>query len=200
MPGPSEWVVVLFFFGLWFVFAFVCASIWSNKGGSYGAGFVIGLFLGVIGLVIVAVAQPSGARAATQSAAGGVGPAHPQQYGTSIASRTCPFCKSEIPPDATVCRFCQRESEPWHFMEGKAWVAVDDAGREHWLNERTREWLPVRRIDTCPYCHADMPSDESLCASCNRRSSRKFAGEPYTRVIPPAGPAAAEPPAVPPPS
>lgn len=30
-----------------------------------------------------------------------------------IESRTCPFCKSEIPKKATVCRYCQRNVEPY---------------------------------------------------------------------------------------
>ena len=46
-------------------FGFAGGSIWSNKGGSFGAGFAIGFFLGVIGLIIVAVVEPSGSGAGT---------------------------------------------------------------------------------------------------------------------------------------
>ena len=46
-------------------FGFAGGSIWSNKGGSFGAGFAIGFFLGVIGLIIVAVVAPSGSGGGT---------------------------------------------------------------------------------------------------------------------------------------
>lgn len=36
-------------------------------------------------------------------------------------TRECPFCKSQIRPDATVCPHCQRESEPWTLNDGHWW-------------------------------------------------------------------------------
>jgi hypothetical protein len=36
------------------------SDIWKNKGGSPGAGFVLGALLGFIGLIIVAIAMPAG--------------------------------------------------------------------------------------------------------------------------------------------
>jgi hypothetical protein len=54
--------------GVGFIFAFLlvnllCAAwashLWANKGGSSGAGFALGFFFGILGLVIAAVAQPS---------------------------------------------------------------------------------------------------------------------------------------------
>lgn len=41
------------------LFGYASSKIWSGKGGSPGAGFLLGFFLGIIGLVIVAVATPS---------------------------------------------------------------------------------------------------------------------------------------------
>lgn len=45
---------------LGFVWAFIAAKIWQNKGGSFGVGFALGFFLGLIGLVIVSLRTPSG--------------------------------------------------------------------------------------------------------------------------------------------
>lgn len=36
-------------------------------------------------------------------------------------TRECPFCKTEIRPDASVCPHCQRESEPWTENDGYWW-------------------------------------------------------------------------------
>jgi len=36
-----------------------------------------------------------------------------------LESRTCPFCKSEIPKDATVCKYCHRNIEPIKPVEMK---------------------------------------------------------------------------------
>lgn len=36
-------------------------------------------------------------------------------------TRECPFCKTEIHPDASVCPHCQRESEPWTENDGYWW-------------------------------------------------------------------------------
>jgi hypothetical protein len=38
----------------------------------------------------------------------------------------CPYCKSEIRPDATVCPHCRRESSPWTLHEGTWWRQDDD--------------------------------------------------------------------------
>ena len=47
------------------VFGFISMFVWKNKGGSPPIGFVLGFFLGLIGLIIVAIAKPS--RPATTS-------------------------------------------------------------------------------------------------------------------------------------
>ena len=48
------WVLILVGFGL------AGSSIWKKKGGSPGVGFALGFFLGLIGLLIAALATPSG--------------------------------------------------------------------------------------------------------------------------------------------
>lgn len=41
------------------VLGVISMNIWKNKGGSPAIGFVLGFFLGLIGLIIVALAKPS---------------------------------------------------------------------------------------------------------------------------------------------
>jgi uncharacterized membrane protein YeaQ/YmgE (transglycosylase-associated protein family) len=117
-------------FGL--LFGLVCDSIWKGKGGSPGTGFLLGFLLGLIGLLIVAIATPGGTAGAP-----GFGTAQPH-----LRTRECPFCKTSIRRDASVCPHCQRESEPWQFHNGLWWVHRDDGA--YWLNERLRPpaWTP----------------------------------------------------------
>lgn len=56
--GEAFWGIVIFWVA---VFGVVCGAIWQSKGGSFGAGFLIGGLLGIIGLLIVAFAKPGGA-------------------------------------------------------------------------------------------------------------------------------------------
>jgi hypothetical protein len=55
--GP-EWIVVLLVVG----FGIASGLIWQSKGGNFAIGFLLGFFLGLIGLIIVLVVRPSGAR------------------------------------------------------------------------------------------------------------------------------------------
>lgn len=43
---------------IWVIFGFVCGSIWSSKGGSFGGGFAWGALLGPLGLAYVGFATP----------------------------------------------------------------------------------------------------------------------------------------------
>lgn len=62
-------VFAFVFLVIWLGLAFWCSSIWSKKGGSGGVGFLLGLILGVIGLIIVAVATPSKSASVTAAPA-----------------------------------------------------------------------------------------------------------------------------------
>jgi hypothetical protein len=116
---------VLAFILIWVVlFGFVGGAIWQSKGGSFGGGFLICALLGFLGLIFVVAAKPKPAGAVP---------------GSRVSTRECPFCKSNIRPDASVCPHCQRESPAWVFHEGRWWIK-DDAGQDWWLNEGTRQW------------------------------------------------------------
>ena len=97
-----EILVVFLLLGL--VLAFVGGNLWQNKGGSFAVGFLIVFFLGLIGLLIVALVNPS----ATQALAPASGPR---------ATRECPHCKEAMRRDARVCPHCRMEREPWPFEE-----------------------------------------------------------------------------------
>ena len=104
---------------LWALFAFVSAAIWSSKGGSGFAGFMLGALLGVFGLVYVAAATPS----------------VDQQV---VPSRECPFCREAMKAEASVCPHCQRDSDPWRFHEGRWWISR--GGEWLWYDQRSRSW------------------------------------------------------------
>lgn len=68
---------------LWFLMGLIGAWIGSEKGRSTD-GFCLGVLLGPIGLVIIALMRP-------------------------VGGQICAFCKSRMNKDATVCHQCQRE-------------------------------------------------------------------------------------------
>jgi hypothetical protein len=118
---------VISFFGL--LFGVVCSVIWKNKGGNALSGFLVGLLLGIIGLIIVAVADPNKGRGSTSQ--GGIGQG---------AVRECPWCKEAMKRDASVCPHCQRESTAWTFHDGRWWT-TDAQGEWVFLNELSRDWV-----------------------------------------------------------
>lgn len=81
----------------WVVCGFVAGAVWESKGGSFGAGFALGLFLGYLGLFYVAFAKPDGAPGTRATGA--------RDY------KTCPRCAEDVRAAAVVCRFCGHEFE-----------------------------------------------------------------------------------------
>jgi hypothetical protein len=101
----------------------VWGCVWGAVGAAIGgrkglgrAGFWLGFFLGFIGLIIVAVMQPTPQAEAQHLAqvqtalAGERGQAPPQSI-NQAAVRECPWCAETIKAAAIVCRFCGREVE-----------------------------------------------------------------------------------------
>lgn len=96
----------------------VGAAIGSTKGRG-GAGFALGMFLGFIGWIIIAVLEPSVEErtrrahqlASAVSAATGMSPAST----SAVTERACPFCAELIKPSAVLCRYCGRDVPPMAF-------------------------------------------------------------------------------------
>jgi hypothetical protein len=93
----------------------VCALVgWAigNSKGRPTAGFFLGLLLGLIGLVIIAVMRPTPEYEAAQRANVARAPAVEPPPPPSPPLRACPWCAEQIQPAAKICRYCQREVEP----------------------------------------------------------------------------------------
>jgi hypothetical protein len=101
---------------------FVASAIWKNKGGDPVVGFIMGALLGLLGIIMAAAMTPK---------AGGA-------FTGSSMERECPYCKKQIRRDASVCPYCQRESEAWNYHGGFWWVWRN--GRWMYLNERSNKW------------------------------------------------------------
>lgn len=86
----------LFFLVIALVCAFVAGKIHASKGRKYDDGFVIGFFLGIIGVIIVAI-LPVNEKGVEQGKL---------KDGTS---KKCPYCSEIIKTEATVCRYCGRD-------------------------------------------------------------------------------------------
>lgn len=78
--------------GFWFLIAFACAIIASNKGRSAPLWFIIGALTAAIGLVVIA-ALPSERRTNDANA----------------TRRRCPFCAEDVQAAAIVCKHCGRD-------------------------------------------------------------------------------------------
>lgn len=128
---------------------FVC---WIAIGGGVGAligsskgrgplGFVLGLLLGIIGWIIMAVLSPT-----PEHAAKGLVPGTTTTVGAYAAMyRECPHCKEQMRRDARLCPHCRTESEPWMWHEGRWWVTRGDVS--YYLDPQSQQWL---RYDAGP--------------------------------------------------
>ncbi|MEX0992157.1 MAG: zinc ribbon domain-containing protein [Actinomycetota bacterium] len=145
------------------VFGLISLAVWQNKGGSPLVGFLWGFFLGLIGLLVVAIARPSGTRKvkdvpAAQTAAW-------QQFAQpQVPSRPCPNCGQGIPADQGMCPSCNQTSEPWRNENG-TWITRQD-GKDWWLNPQTNAWQMRRISKFCPNCLADMELEAATCPEC----------------------------------
>jgi hypothetical protein len=59
-----------------------------------------------------------------------------------MLERECPHCGSKIRTDVSVCRFCQRDVEPWTFHEGRWWKETN--GKWSVWDEDAEAWRPYQ--------------------------------------------------------
>lgn len=82
--------------GIWLICGIIAAVIYSNKGRSGIAAFVVGFLFGPIGVILAALTPADKAAVERKAVATG-------------AMKKCPFCAELIRAEATVCKHCQRE-------------------------------------------------------------------------------------------
>jgi len=80
---------------LWLICAFIGMGIGKGKGKA-GAGFALGLFLGPIGIIIIALMKENTAKVEAEALASG-------------EMRKCPYCAELVKKEAKVCKHCGRE-------------------------------------------------------------------------------------------
>ena len=115
---------------VWVACAFFGALIGSSKGQGV-AGFLLGLFLGVIGIIIVIFLKPAD-----------------QHVAKSSGRVPCPHCAEQIQPAATVCPHCNRDVTPTTLPPlpagtAKGWVS-DPSGRHpdrYWDGQAWTQWV-----------------------------------------------------------
>ena len=97
-----ELIVIL---ALWIGCGWAASAIMAGKGRAAGAGWALGLILGIFGVLIAAVLSP-GDRPQTRRVY------HPSTGEVSdeivhpLGTRACPFCAGAIPAAAQKCRYC----------------------------------------------------------------------------------------------
>lgn len=89
-----------------------CAEVMSRKGRSGLLGFVLLIFLNVVGLAIVLLCPPAeahGRPARKPSSTAGSWRPNPHQFANVPEHdelQPCPFCASRVPRGSRVCRVC----------------------------------------------------------------------------------------------
>jgi hypothetical protein len=74
---------------------YIGMTLWKSKGGDPSGAFVLGAILGILGVIILAIARP-GQRERSRAA-------------RSQGLIRCPSCAELIEPEARVCRHCGRD-------------------------------------------------------------------------------------------
>ena len=80
----------------WLIFALLAGAIAETRGNSAGSGFLCGLLLGPLGILIVLRSWPNIAKLKRRQRADG-------------ELDRCPLCSEMIRPTAIVCRHCGRD-------------------------------------------------------------------------------------------
>jgi hypothetical protein len=90
-------VIVIAYIGSLFS-GYAGMTVWKNKGGSPGGGFLLGGLLGALGVLILVLSKPRQAEV--------------DRVARSEALVACPSCAELIRHQASVCRYCGRDVPP----------------------------------------------------------------------------------------
>ena len=91
----SGWFLAEIFIIEHLIAAFIGMTLWKNKRGDPSGAFVLGAILGILGVLILAIAKPK-----QKEIAKGV---------RSQGRVSCPHCAELIMPEAHVCPYCQQD-------------------------------------------------------------------------------------------
>ena len=98
----------------WIICGGVAAMITSSKGGSGGIGFLVGLLLGPIGIIIALFMGSDAGKVEKQVSTGQM--------------KQCPRCAEAVLPAAKVCKHCQHEFDYDWLGEAMAKLRRDGEG------------------------------------------------------------------------
>lgn len=81
---------------IWIVCGIIAGAVYSNRGRSGISGFLIGVLLGPLGIILALVSKPNTQELESRSLASG-------------DLKKCPNCAELVRGDARVCKHCGRE-------------------------------------------------------------------------------------------